>query len=214
MEPRSRKSRTPVQSRGLETRGRIVHAASKVFARQGYHGTNSKDIAREAGVAIGSFYSYFDDKYPLFLMVIDLHFQSIFTRVQNAAKQLQENRALLVQEPRGAVASLLGAVLAAHDLEPDLHREIMAMSYSDAGVRQAIDGYDAAVITWVRSLLETLRPCLRPLDLDAAAHVVWRSVEELVHRLRMFPASLPEESRVISELESMVAVYLFGPEEK
>lgn len=47
----------------LEDRRRqIRHAATKVFAKKGYHETRIADIAREAGVAYGLVYHYFKNK--------------------------------------------------------------------------------------------------------------------------------------------------------
>ncbi len=69
MERANRKVRIPRQKRGIETKGRIIQAARGLFSRKGFHGTNSKEIASAAGVSIGSFYSYFQDKKALFLEV-------------------------------------------------------------------------------------------------------------------------------------------------
>ncbi|MCV7235839.1 helix-turn-helix transcriptional regulator [Mycobacterium branderi] len=48
-------------------------AAKKVFARKGFHATTIADIAKEAGLAYGSVYWYFDSKDELFhaLMAVE-----------------------------------------------------------------------------------------------------------------------------------------------
>jgi TetR/AcrR family fatty acid metabolism transcriptional regulator len=45
-----------------DRRKRILDAAVRVFARQGYHGARVGDIATEAGVAHGLLYHYFSSK--------------------------------------------------------------------------------------------------------------------------------------------------------
>ncbi len=45
-----------------EKRTAISDAATKMFARKGYHGTRIADIAREAGVSYGLVYHYFKSK--------------------------------------------------------------------------------------------------------------------------------------------------------
>jgi len=45
-----------------ETRNRILEAALVLFRRQGFESTTMRDIAREAGVALGGAYYYFDSK--------------------------------------------------------------------------------------------------------------------------------------------------------
>lgn len=61
----------PKTSRGARTRGALVDAARRVFEREGYLDTKITDITREAGVATGSFYTYFADKEEVFAAVMD-----------------------------------------------------------------------------------------------------------------------------------------------
>ncbi|MEV6595117.1 TetR/AcrR family transcriptional regulator, partial [Streptomyces acidicola] len=50
---------TPPTGAGLNTRERVVRAASRLFQRQGYEGTGIKLIAQEAGATLGSVYHFF-----------------------------------------------------------------------------------------------------------------------------------------------------------
>src|SRR5690349_18562474 len=52
-------------------RNQILDAATKVFAAKGFHLTTIKDIAREAGIADGTIYNYFDNKTALMLGMLD-----------------------------------------------------------------------------------------------------------------------------------------------
>lgn len=56
--PRSRK--------GMRTRARLVDAAKHVFEQNGFLNARIVDITEAAGVALGSFYHYFDSKEQLF----------------------------------------------------------------------------------------------------------------------------------------------------
>lgn len=60
-------SDTPATRRSAETRARLLAAARVLFARDGYHSVRPQDVAREAGVAQGTFYQYFDGKLECFL---------------------------------------------------------------------------------------------------------------------------------------------------
>ncbi len=53
-------------SQGLERRQQLLDAASRLFAANGYAETRVVDICREAGVAKGLFYWYFDTKEAVF----------------------------------------------------------------------------------------------------------------------------------------------------
>jgi AcrR family transcriptional regulator len=52
-------------------RNQILDAATKVFAEKGFHPTTIKDIARQAGIADGTIYNYFENKTALMLGILD-----------------------------------------------------------------------------------------------------------------------------------------------
>lgn len=49
-----------------QTRLEIVQAARRLFVQQGYHGTSMRQIAKEAGVALGGIYNHFPSKEAIF----------------------------------------------------------------------------------------------------------------------------------------------------
>ena len=61
----ARRGRPPADT--AEIRARLIEAASRIFNVNGYFGTDSNKIAREAGVAPATFYRHFDDKLDVFL---------------------------------------------------------------------------------------------------------------------------------------------------
>lgn len=56
-------------SRGLRSKGQLVEAARRVFERVGYFDATVDDIVKEAGIARGSFYTYFPSKREVFDLV-------------------------------------------------------------------------------------------------------------------------------------------------
>lgn len=55
---------------GESTRGRILEAATDVFARQGYDGAGVAEICALAGVSKGAFYHHYPSKQVLFLELL------------------------------------------------------------------------------------------------------------------------------------------------
>jgi TetR/AcrR family fatty acid metabolism transcriptional regulator len=55
-----------------DTRTRIIKAATKLFAEQGYQQTTIAEIAREVGLAEGSIYEHFRGKEDLLLTIPDV----------------------------------------------------------------------------------------------------------------------------------------------
>jgi AcrR family transcriptional regulator len=58
-------------SKGQRTRGRLLEAAVRRFAADGYRRTSVSDIAREAGLTPAAAYAYFPNKEALFRAAVD-----------------------------------------------------------------------------------------------------------------------------------------------
>ena len=62
--------KTPRTERGRKTLRLILDAAAEEFGARGYHEGSIARIAQRAGVAIGSFYTYFDSKEAVFRALV------------------------------------------------------------------------------------------------------------------------------------------------
>lgn len=60
-------------TRGEKTRLDLIEAAYHLFLVQGYHGTSMRQVALEAGIAVGGIYNHFASKEDLFLAVLQEH---------------------------------------------------------------------------------------------------------------------------------------------
>ena len=54
----------------FESRKKLLHAAYKLFAEKGYYNTNTKEITRYAGISIGNFYNYYQDKGEIYCALL------------------------------------------------------------------------------------------------------------------------------------------------
>jgi AcrR family transcriptional regulator len=67
--------RPATQDRARQMCEKILVAALKLFARQGYYATNVSDITKAAGCSIGIFYKRFTDKEGLFYTLQYRHYE-------------------------------------------------------------------------------------------------------------------------------------------
>ena len=86
--------RTPRTERGRRTRRAILDAAAAEFGAQGFHEASISGITRAAGVALGSFYTYFESK--------DAVFRAL---VRDLSDQVREHVAPDVRAAQHAVAA-------------------------------------------------------------------------------------------------------------
>src|SRR5437764_15349091 len=63
-------SKTPRTARGERTLRKILDAAREEFGERGYSDTSIVGITQRAGVALGTFYTYFESKEALFQALV------------------------------------------------------------------------------------------------------------------------------------------------
>ena len=196
--------RRPRQKRGIETRQRIVEAAQSLFSKKGYHATNSKEIAAQANVAIGSFYAYFKDKKQLFIEVLKQHIGETKAMILSRMQEIDFSS----ESVNHAIYLLIKALYEAHGLSPDFHREAEAMRYSDPEVEHLHDMFHEAFYNDFAALLGSFKERLRVTDVEAAAYIVMAASEEIVHSTKIFGATRIEEERLLAGLADMICRYL------
>lgn len=195
------KARQPKQQRGMQTKERIMTAAAELFITHGYHGTDSKRIARHAGVSTGSFYSYFHDKKDVFIEIV-------WERVQRttAAMKAYINSGDRSNDPK-EIFSVLVALTIEH-LSPELFREVTILKYHDPDVRDLQDKTIRVASELLLPLLKSLDKRLRAIDLEAGIELIIITAMEVIHTTTVFSQRIPQE-RIINELSDMIYEYLW-----
>jgi AcrR family transcriptional regulator len=60
-------------TKGEITRAKLLQAAHELFLKQGFHGTSMREIADEAGIAVGGIYNHYGTKEEIFAAVLDAY---------------------------------------------------------------------------------------------------------------------------------------------
>lgn len=197
------KARIPVQSRGIETRLKIIDAGGELFGEKGFHKTNAVDIASRAGVGTGTFYSYFNNKKEVLVEAIKQFYEKASRMMFEATITMSFDQG----NARDFVRFMIETLVSAHDVDPDLHRQILAMMLVDKDIEDLCAEEDLNVIRLITAYLEAHKHLLRVSDYEAAATVVMRVSDEIVHRIKLFRTKI-EKKRLLTELEDMVCGYL------
>ena len=66
------------------TRGRLLHAALKLFAEFGFHGTSIRDIAAEVGINSATLYAHYRSKEHVLADLVLIGHQELHSRLQEA----------------------------------------------------------------------------------------------------------------------------------
>lgn len=80
-------ARLRLMKQNSEKYHRILNAAIKVFAEQGFHQSTVSQIAKEAGVADGTIYLYFKNKDDILVQFYEFKTKQVFARFREAVDQ-------------------------------------------------------------------------------------------------------------------------------
>jgi AcrR family transcriptional regulator len=153
--------RIPKTARGRKTRDRLLEAAEVEFGEKGFHDAAISGITYRAGVALGSFYTYFDSKQEIFAALVSYMSERtrhwVGERVAGAANRLEAERMGLaayiefVRQHKGIYRIMSEAEFIANDAFR-AHYEGFARSYQanlrKAGQRGEIRKGDYEVWSW------------------------------------------------------------------
>ena len=195
-----RRVRIPRQRRSMEKKLRIMETARDLFGEKGLSGTNSNEIARKAGVSVGTFYSYFRNKKALFLDILEQYLEHFITGIY----RLQTDETIPLKDN---IRDHILKAFAAFDLYPAFHREALVLKFSDREVRRLFDDAEQEQLSLISSLLE---PYSRPgsgRDLQVAAKVIHSAVENAAHYVKFLDSPLKRD-QLVEELTEMIYHYV------
>jgi AcrR family transcriptional regulator len=112
MKPIPCKGRPKNEAHLAQRREEILVMAGKIFAKNGFPGTDLQVVADELGVGKGTLYRYFPSKHELFLATVDLGMQRLLEKLRREAE--------LLSDPLEQLAQAVRSYLAFFDDHPEL----------------------------------------------------------------------------------------------
>lgn len=182
---------------------RIVNAAAHVFAEMGYAAGTTNAIALEAGVSIGSLYSYFPDKDAILAELVQRHIDDGIREISSRLAQPGPPAATLA----GRTRPFVEATVVVHLDNPSLHRVIFEEAPRSPEVLTALRDFERDTVHAVELLLAE-DPDVRVTDIPLAAYMTVTTIESVTHR---YISSHPEDidaTALIDQITLMVVRYL------
>jgi AcrR family transcriptional regulator len=193
-------TRVPTQKRSIEKKQRIKDAALKLMSEKGYFATSSNEIAREAGVSIGTFYSYFKDKKELYAELVDDIYTAVLTPIN--LNELPDD--LSIEE---TVQLYVTAVFRGHEYQTAFQREISSLSKQSDEFRAIEMVHKSNILHVFSEALKACREELKPQDLETSTYIILTTVEAVIHDT-LFHNGGKNKEAVIRELTAMIVNYL------
>lgn len=192
--------RRPIQRRSQETVRAILEAAARIVIRDGLEAATTTRIAKTAGVSVGSLYQYFGSREEIVGALAREHAEAMLTLLSAHAG------GIVALPPREAVAALVGALIAAHRQDPELHVALTRHLLADGP--DAIRAVHDPARKLVRAWLEQHRDRIRPRDLDAAAFLLTTTTEAAIHAQILEDAGRLSDPAWERELVDLLLRYL------
>jgi AcrR family transcriptional regulator len=193
------------QKRTFETRDKIINTAMELISEQGYFSVTTNEVAKQAGISIGSLYSHFADKKALMVACVEFYYDLVSRDIDASAIKLPTHSTPnFIPYLTGAIES----VFLAHQVMPAFHRAMMAACMQEADLRVIQAEKDKEGKQQVLSILESLKSVVKTTNILLAADMVYITVSETVHKYMHGELQYSKEN-LISELVRMISTYLF-----
>jgi len=180
----------------------VLDAAYKLYCDKGYYETTTNEIAKVAGVNIGSLYSYFQDKKTILLEVVDRYHASYLQTI-DAIYQDTESCEQAVQV---WMRRLIDDMIHAHQETRKFNRELNVLSYSVPEIAAVMEDQHSKVRQITVDFLERHQKKLRVKDVETAAIVTTSLIDSIVHQI-VFGKSLIDRERILKT--TVDAIYSF-----
>jgi AcrR family transcriptional regulator len=205
-----RAPRTPQQARSRRTRQRILEAAVACFEETGFEETTTTQIARRAGLAVGSLYGYFHDKRAILLELLHGTVEEIADLV---VRELDPEN---WQGPdlRESVGGLVHRVVHAQTIRPGVQRILWERFFKDPDFRAVF----LRIETRVRHALEHLLARLgadgrvRISDPATAAFLIFTAIQWITVRLTLGDAQVDADAAMDGAAELLSRFLFENPE--
>lgn len=197
--------RKPKQKRSINTKAKIREAALKLFCEKGYFKTTTNEIAKVAGISIGSLYSYFSDKDAVFFEILDEYnelFNKVFYETLGDLDPYKTDAKIWLYK-------FLEGMIKVHEASKDLNIEIKIMAYSRTEIAEISRKHDAISRKRTLDYLYKYRDIFKVEDIEAASVVAFNLISSTVDYIA-FGENEIERERIIKATVDMMYKFLMA----
>lgn len=173
------KRRIPKQDRSIQNRDKILDAGLKLFSEKGYYDTTTNEIAKVAGVSIGSLYSYFKDKDAIFLNILDKYHRRFLSFFHEINEDLSYE--LYANDIRQWLKNLMVKLLDLHESVKTLNREMNIMYHSKPQVARIMDTQTERIRTMTMSFIARSESSV--YDIETTSAVIVDLISTVIDRI-------------------------------
>lgn len=208
-------AKKPMQARAIRTREKLMTALENLLRSREFEHIAIADIAREAGVAVGSVYSHFKDKHAFLAELLENRMALLEERLQDA--EATQGAAMKELAPDLRAAMEIATKSAYDQIQTDAH--IIRAIHTQARLQGT--NPDEAQLTFIRKaqglaidFLKTYEDEIAHEDIEAAGRMMYYMLTVIFLEKALFAANSeireirPNDDDLIRSTADMLYLYL------
>ena len=200
--------KVPVQKRSIATRNKLKKAARTLFSDNGYYKITSIQIAKAAGVPVGSFYNYFGNKKGILLELIedfnaDFHQATIHQMEAYILSTIDQQSALENLE------RLLTKLIDSPYLSDPFYKMFHALQFTEADALQQAAKAREIEVRFLERFLAQINTFYPIPDIPLSARLLFTTGENLNLYINHLGINARQE-KLIKETTRMFYHYIFS----
>lgn len=191
-----------------ETQDKILDAAIIHFARNGYYGTKTADIARDAGVSEGAVFKYYSTKKDILRGVMDKIIHKILPEIVLGPEN-DFQRLIQSEDPREEIKSFIKVRIEKISMNINAFRILMTeLQYHEDIMEEFKDQVILKIINIVEEFfrLGSERGVFRQID----PHIAGRSLMGMMNVIVLESVVFRKPMELEKELDAVLDIYMNG----
>jgi AcrR family transcriptional regulator len=195
--------RKPQQKRSIQTKEKILDTAYALFCKKGYYNTTTNEIAKVAGVSIGSLYSYFKDQDTIFIEILERYNES-FSSVHD---EMMNNIEMYRADKKAWLRNFIVKMIEVHESSKELNREMNILCYTKPKVAEIMEKQREKSWQAMFYYFSQYKDEIIVQDKDAAAVILFNLINSTVDQI-VFEKNEIESDRIIDACVETAYKYL------
>jgi AcrR family transcriptional regulator len=197
--------RKPRQKRSVETKNKVLDAAYKLFCDKGYYKTTTNEIAKVAGVNIGSLYSYFQDQETILLEVVNRFNASFLLTIDEVYQDTESCK----EDVKLWLRRLMDNMIRVYQDTKEFNRELTILSYSMPEIAAIMENQHKQIRQIAIDFVDHHQKSPRIQDVEAVSIITYSLIESVVNQI-VFEKNTIDTERILQAAVDSIYQFLIA----
>ena len=192
------------QKRAIESRDKIKKAAWELFQEKGYFQTNTKEIAKRAGVSVGNFYNYYKDKKEVYIELLMEYYKGSYVALEKLKAGVAS-----YEEPQRAFYEYARSQFDRADQSDHFFSDCHVVMRDDENMMRMYEESEKETIAQIEELLRCGKGIVKRASYPVMARILYRMVDRISEDVLAAKGTEIYEE-YFDEFLNLVSEYVFG----